>query len=73
MTGTGAERPRLNGTLRLTRVTDHLEHVLQHSQADEPADTWPGLACPHQSLATGADVDSPALQHLAQGEIANLI
>ena len=73
MTQTGVQESGLNGVLRLTRVTDQLEHVLQHSHADEPAGTWTSLACPDQGLTTGADVDNAALQRLAQGEIADLV
>jgi hypothetical protein len=31
---------KLTGVLRLTWMTDHLAHVLEHSQTDEPAGTW---------------------------------
>jgi hypothetical protein len=73
MTDTGTEEAGLNGVLRLTRVTDHLEHVLAHNQLDEPSGTWTGLACPDHGLAIGADVDNAALQGLARHEIADLV
>jgi hypothetical protein len=73
MTGTGAEPPGLTGVLRLTWVTGHLEHVIQHSQTDESSGTWTGLACPDQGLPVGADVDNTALRHLGQADIADLI
>jgi hypothetical protein len=40
---------KLTGVLRLTWNTDHLAHVLEHSQTDEPTGTWtiwPGLPRP---------------------------
>lgn len=71
MTGTSAEGTETSGVMRLTWVTDHLQHVLEHSQSDEPPGTWTGLACPDHGLEIGTDVDSAALQHLAQGEAAD--
>ena len=62
----------LSGTLRLTWVSDHLAHVLDHSQTDEPPGTWTGLACPDHGLQPGTDVDNTVLQHLAQGNLADL-
>ena len=74
MTSTGIEGPGLGGVLRLTWVTDHLAHVLEHSQTDEPSGTWTGLACPDHGLALGADVDNTTLRSLAaDGDIADLI
>ena len=73
MTGTGTEEPRLGGVLRLTWVTDHLAHVLEHSQSDEPSGTWTGLACPDHGLETGSDVDNSTLLHLADGDLADFI
>ena len=74
MTAASIPGARLTGTLRLTWVQDHLAHVLDHCQTDEPSGTWTGLACPSYGLGLGADVDNPALQRLATGaEIADLI
>jgi hypothetical protein len=65
---------KLTGVLRLTWMSDQLAHVLEHSQTDEPAGTWTGLACPDHGLAVGTDVDIPTLQRLsAGGEVADLI
>ena len=65
---------KLTGVLRLTWNTDHLAHVLEHSQTDEPTGTWTGLACPDHGLALGTDVDTAILQRLtAHGEVADLI
>ncbi len=74
MTAASIPGARFTGTLRLTWVQDHLAHVLDHCQTDEPSGTWTGLACPSYGLHLGADVDNPALQRLAiGGEIADLI
>ena len=73
MTGTGTEEPGLGGVLRLTWVTDHLAHVLEHSQSDEPSGTWTGLACPDHGLETGFDVDNSTLLHLADGDLVDFI
>jgi hypothetical protein len=74
MAGTSIEGAGLSGVLRLTWVSGHLAHVLEHSQADEPAGTWTGLACPDRGLALGGDVDNATLRNLAvQGEIADLV
>jgi hypothetical protein len=65
---------KLSGVLRLTWMSDHLAHVLKHSQSDEPAGTWTGLVCPDHGLALGTDVDNATLQRLsAHGDIADLI
>jgi len=65
---------KLTGVLRLTWVTGHLAHVIEHSQTDEPAGTWTGLACPGHGLALGTDVETATLQRLtAHGDIADLI
>jgi hypothetical protein len=74
MAGTGTQGPGLSGTLRLTRVTDHLAHVLDHSTTDETTGTWTGLACPDHGLPIGSDVDNTTLLRLSgQGELADLI
>jgi hypothetical protein len=74
MTGTTIEGEGLGGVLRLTWNADHLAHVLAHTQADEPAGTWTGLACPDHGLALGADVDNAALRQLsAHSDIADLL
>ena len=55
-------------------MSDHLAHVLERSQTDEPTGTWTGLACPDHGLALGADVDTATLQRqVADSEIADLI
>ena len=73
MTGTEAESGELGGVMRLTWVTDHLAHVLEHSQFDEPSGTWTGLACPDHGLEIGADVDNSTLLQLAHGDLADFI
>jgi hypothetical protein len=73
MESTSAEEPGLGGTLRITWVTDHLAHVLDHAATDEATGTWTGLACPDHGLPIGSDVDNATLQRLSgQGEIADL-
>ena len=62
---------KLTGVLRLTWNTDHLAHVLEHSQTDEPTGTWTGLACPDHGLDIGADVANSTLVHLAHGDLAD--
>jgi hypothetical protein len=74
MAGTSIDGAKLSGVLRLTWNADHLAHVLEHSQTDEPTGTWTGLAGPDHGLALGADVDNPTLQRLtAHGDIADLV
>ena len=74
MSGSEVEGPGLGGTVRLTWVSDHLAHVLEHSRADEPAGTWTGLACPDHRLELGSDVDDAVLRRLsAEGEVADLV
>lgn len=74
MTDTSIDGAKLSGVLRLTWLSDHLSHVLQHSQTDEPTGTWTGLACPDQGLALGLDVETPTLQALfGSGDVADLI
>ncbi len=74
MAGTGIEGAGLSGTMRMTWLSDHLAHVLEHCETDEPSGTWTGLACPDHGLALGGDVDNAILRRLAaQGEIADLI
>ena len=74
MADTSIDGAKLTGVLRLTWMSDHLAHVLGHSQTDEPTGTWTGLACPDHGLAVGADVDNATLQRLsAHGDIADLI
>jgi hypothetical protein len=51
--------------LRLTWVTDHLAHVIEHSQSGETSGTWTGLACPDHGLPIGSDVDNATLLRLA--------
>jgi hypothetical protein len=71
---TGAQGLSLTGTLRLTRVSDRLAHILDDSQGTEAIGTWTGLACPDHGLQIGSDVDNATLLHLAgQGEIADLV
>ena len=45
---------KLTGVLRLTWNTDHLAHVLEHSQTDEPAIylAWPAPATGSRSAPT---------------------
>jgi hypothetical protein len=74
MAGGGIEGAGLGGAMRMTWVSDHLAHVLEHCQTDEPSGSWTGLACPDHGLALGGDVDNETLQCLsAQGDIADLI
>lgn len=74
MADTSIESARPGGVLRLTWNADHLAHVLEHSQTDEPTGTWTGLACPDHGLALGADVDTATLQRLfGSGDVADLI
>jgi hypothetical protein len=64
----------LSGVLRMTWVQDGLAHVLEHCDADEPAGTWTGLACPDHQLTLGSDVENATLARMcAQGEIADII
>lgn len=72
--GTSIEGLGLGGVLRLTWGSDQLAHVLEHSQADEPAGAWTGLACFDHDLGLGADVDDAELRRLsAHSDIANLV
>jgi hypothetical protein len=71
MAGAGTEKAELGGVMRLTWVTDHLAHVLEHSQTDEPAGTWTGLACPDHGREIGTDVDNTALMRLAHSDLAD--
>ena len=74
MAGAGTGGTKLSGVMRMTWLSDHLAHVLEHCETDEPSGTWTGLACPGHGLALGTDVDNAALQRLAAGsEIADLI
>lgn len=74
MAGTGIDGTKLSGVLRLTWVSDHLTHVLEHSRTGEPTGTWTGLAGPDHGLALGTDVDTATLQSLTEhGAIADLI
>ena len=74
MAGAGIEGAGLRGAMRMTWVQDHLAHVLEHCETDEPSGAWTGLACPDHGLALGGDVDNATLRRLsAQGEIADLI
>ena len=40
MADTSIDGAKLSGVLRLTWMTDHLAHVLERSQTDEPTGTW---------------------------------
>ncbi len=72
--GTSIEGLGLGGVLRLTWGSDQLAHVLEHSQADEPAGAWTGLACFDHDLGLGADVDDAELRRLsAHSDIADLV
>src|SRR5690349_23983233 len=74
MAGSRIEGAGLRGVMRLTRVEDHLAHVLDHCQTDEPSGAWTGLACQDHGLALGGDVDNATLRRLsAYGEIADLV
>jgi hypothetical protein len=74
MAGGRIEGAGLRGVMRLTRVEDHLAHVLDHCETDEPSGVWTGLACQDHDLALGGDVDNATLRWLsAHGEIADLI
>ena len=74
MAGSRIEGAGLRGVMRLTRVEDHLAHVLDHCETDEPSGAWTGLACQDHGLALGGDVDNATLRRLsAHGEIADLI
>ena len=73
MAGGRIEGAGLRGVMRLTRVEDHLAHVLDHCETDEPVGAWTGLACQDHGLALGGDVDNATLRRLsAHGEIADL-
>jgi hypothetical protein len=73
MTDTSDPSATLNPVLRLTWVSDQLAHVLDHTQLGEPSGTWTGLACPDHGFQIGTDVDHTVFQHLAQGDLADLI
>jgi hypothetical protein len=74
MADTSIDGTKLSGVLRLTWMSDHLAHVLGHSQTDEPTGTWTGLACPDHELALGTDVDTATLQDLfGRSDVADLI
>jgi hypothetical protein len=74
MAGTRIEGAGLSGVMQMTWASDHLTHVLEHCETDEPPGTWTGLACHDYGLALGADVDNATLRRLcAEGEIADLI
>src|SRR6266567_4036946 len=74
MAGSRIEGAGLRGVMRLTWVEDHLAHVLDHCETDEPSGAWTGLACQDHGLALGGDVDNTTLRRLsAHGEIADLI
>jgi hypothetical protein len=64
----------LTGTLRLTWLRDHLAHVIERADTDEPSGTWIGLACPDYGLPIGSDVDLHVLGTLcADSEVADLV
>jgi hypothetical protein len=74
MTATGTEDGWLGGALRLTWVTDHLAHVLEHCEAGEASGTWAGLTCPRHGLPIGGDAGNATLLRLAgQDQIADLV
>jgi hypothetical protein len=74
MAGGRIEGAGLRGVMRLTWVEDHLAHVLDHCETDEPSGTWTGLACQDHGLALGGHVDNATLRRLsAYGQIADLI
>ena len=74
MAGSRIEGAGLRGVMRLTWVEDHLAHVLDHCETDEPSGAWTGLACQDHGLALGGDVDNATLRRLsAYGQIADLI
>jgi hypothetical protein len=74
MPDTSIDGAKLTGVLRLTWLSDHLAHVLEHAHTDEPTGTWTGLACPDHGLTIGGDVNTATLQRLsADGDIADLI
>ena len=74
MASSGSTAAGLSGTLRMTWLHDHLAHVLEHCETDEPSGTWTGLACPDHGLPLGTDVDTTALRQMsAHGELADLI
>jgi hypothetical protein len=73
MAGGGIEGAGLRGVMRLTWVSDHLAHVLEHARTDEPSGAWTGLACPDHGLALGGEVDGAILRRLsARGRTADL-
>ena len=51
MADTSIDGAKLSGVLRLTWMTDHLAHVLERSQTDEPTGTWTN---PQELHQTGA-------------------
>jgi hypothetical protein len=74
MAGGRIEGAGLRGAMRMTWLSDHLAHVLEHCEADEPSGTWTGLACQDHDLALGGGVDSAILRRLAaHGEVADLV
>ena len=53
MAGSRIEGAGLRGFMRLTWVEDHLAHVLDHCEIDEPSGAWTGLACQDQRPGPG--------------------
>ena len=49
MADTSIDGAKLSGVLRLTWMTDHLAHVLERSQTDEPTGTWTNPRDLHQA------------------------
>jgi hypothetical protein len=49
MADTSIDGAKLSGVLRLTWMTDHLAHVLERSQTDEPTGTWTNPRELHQA------------------------
>jgi len=66
MAGSRIEGAGLRGVMRLTWVEDHLAHVLDHCETDEPSGAWTGLACQDHGLALGGDVDNATLRRLSR-------
>src|SRR5258707_12233170 len=74
MAGGRIEGAGMRGVMRLAWVEDHLAHVLDHCETDEPSGAWTGLACQDQGLGLGGDADNATRRRLsAHGEVADLI
>jgi TrwC relaxase len=74
MAAGGIEGAGLRGVMRVTWVSDHLAHVLNHGEMGEPPGAWTGLACPDHGLALGGAVDGATMRHLSvHGDLADLV